>query len=88
MLLCAWDTLSAGSTEIVLNGAMDSPFIIESRAKIASTYRPRAYIIHRPIDEQGASLLREASYPFDIYADDTVLICTDYVCQLPLTVIE
>ncbi|MBP6510653.1 MAG: thioredoxin domain-containing protein [Candidatus Kapabacteria bacterium] len=88
MLLCAWDTLAVGSTEIVFNGAMDSPFITQARTYISSVYRPRAYFIHRPSDEQGASLLREASYPFDVSPENSVLICTDYTCALPITEIE
>ncbi len=85
MLLCAWDTLANGSTEIVINGAKDSSFITKARTFISSTYRPRSYIIYRPVDEQGASLLREASYPFDAYPENSVLVCNDYVCDLPLT---
>lgn len=88
MLLCAWDTIFNGSTEIVFNGTFDAPFMIEARRRIGASYQPRAFVIHRPIDEQGASLLRDASYPFDISPENSVLRCSDYSCERPITSLD
>lgn len=85
MLLCAWDTIGFGTSEVVLNGDATEEFIVEARTLINAAYRPRTFIIHRPTDEAGASALREAAYPFDLAPVPSVLVCTDYACERPMT---
>ena len=88
MLLCAWDTISNGSSEIVFNGVFEAPFIAEARRRIFASYQPRAYFVHRPRNDEDATLLQNSSYPFDLSSVDSVLICNDYVCELPITDID
>jgi len=85
MLLCAWDSISGGTSEVVLNGDAADAFIVEAKTLCNASYRPRTFIIHKPADEAAASALREAAYPFDLAPVPSVLVCTDYACERPMT---
>jgi len=82
MLLCAWDLLVNGVTEIVLKGAAHDPVIIAARERLATTYAPEAVVIHEPAEADPYGL--RTVFPFDAAPPAAVLVCTDRTCQRPL----
>ena len=86
MLLCAWDILSGGSTEIVFTESVTTDALMQRAfAHIGATYNPRAVYVHRPADDLGALRLETAGYPFAAAPASSVLVCTDAACKTPIT---
>ena len=86
MLLCTWDMLSGGSTEIVFTESVATDaFMHRAFAHIGATYNPRAVYVHRPADDLGALRLEKAGYPFAAAPASSVLVCTDAACKTPIT---
>lgn len=88
MLLCAWDTIANDSSQVFLNGRADDPFIIEARSILSARYSPRTSIVYSPQSPSQEALLSKALYPFATAPSPSVLICTDYACQIPVTELE
>jgi uncharacterized protein YyaL (SSP411 family) len=86
MLLCAWDMITAESSEIALNGdASEQPFSALV-AEYTGAFNPSAVFVHRPTDHLGRELLSGAGYPWEQAPQDSVLVCKAYTCELPRTV--
>ncbi len=77
MLLSVWDMVLHGATEIVLCGEKDDALVQSSFATLASAFLPSAVFIHDPQHE-----------PFDRAPRPSVMICSGYQCERPLTTVE
>ena len=89
MLLCAWDMLESGSTEIAVAGSPDTdPFIQQALQQIGASYTPRAVIVFRPTDAVATARLADAAYPFDTASEPSILVCTNATCSMPITTID
>ncbi len=85
MLLCAWDQLQHGISEIVVHGNPESPFIKDALAHISANYQPRSVIVYPTTSAQYAYLLAEGGYGDIPDSGDSIAVCTNNVCELPLT---
>jgi uncharacterized protein len=56
MLLCAWDALLHGPTEIVLDGETHAPFTTTAMKLVSQAYLPDAVIIHERGGEEGVRI--------------------------------
>lgn len=73
MLLCVWDRLMCGTTEIRLCGAPNDPFLIEAGRYLGGLFAPNAVLVW-----QNSA---DGNLP-------QVQVCRNGVCQLPVSTIE
>lgn len=86
MLLCVWDMLEAGSTEIVVTGSPEADtFTRQALQHLGAVYTPRAVLVFRPTDAAGTARLASAGYPFDTATTPSILVCNNATCRMPIT---
>ncbi len=72
MLLCVWDRLLAGSTEIRLIGDPQDPFLAAARTHLGGLFAPTAAVVWQSSRQTRPQLQ----------------VCRNGVCQLPITTIN
>jgi uncharacterized protein YyaL (SSP411 family)/cytochrome c biogenesis protein CcdA len=88
-MLSAFDYLLGPSREIVIAGDQNNPDTQEMLHEVHLHFIPNKVLCLHPMDQQQAKII-EALAPFvkeqkSINGKTTVYVCTNHVCQLPVT---
>ena len=86
MLLCAWDTLTHGSIDVVYAGDPTDTFLVQAASLLDGSFWPDAFRISRVSGADNTEL--DKFYSLEAPPQPSVVICHNNACSSPLTTIE